>query len=376
MADGQSDPIVLAMEHPVGDVSDLDSNLHGQLRNVDDTRCIRSIRERGGDWFQPCHANLVAVGFEPPSSAGIAADPSAWPRELGQELAVNDSGRRVPSSGSFGEQLEALALQSRRQLEKGLPIHFRSWGPRAGRQPFEQEPFDAFPAARRGLRDPDEAGHELGIFGLEPGQEEAPEPVARNRGISIGGILDRQDAGALQALRDLRAAKGEEGTKNLAVPGPDTRQARETAAEEQPEEHGFRLVVRVMGGEDHFRADLLGQGTEEVVSLVPGEALETLTARGWAGDHADSRLYAERFGEMPSRIGPALGVRIQAVIQVCCQEAEVVGLGEAAEGPEQSRRVRASGETHDDRACAPEGLVICKERFEKRREKHGSGEGT
>lgn len=194
IVDGEADPVVVSAVHPLGLIPfGLDSNPYGQLRDIDHTRCLRSIREMWGVWFQPDHANLRPLGFEAPTGPGITTNSSS-PAELGEELPANRRCQWVPGASAFGEQGEGSLLQLWRHSKQSGAVYPGSsiiggklqWTPEKSQGPVAPTTC--------GSRDPAQAWHDLAIQQLEAGQEEMAHEIAGNLRVAIGRIDDRSQS--------------------------------------------------------------------------------------------------------------------------------------------------------------------------------------
>ena len=75
---------------------------------------------------------------------------------------------------------------------------------------------------------------------------------------SVGRILDKSRTNFLQVLQNGGASHFEQGANDLAGARPGHRaQTGDAGAAQQPHQHGFRLIVGLMGQRDIIRSDTL-----------------------------------------------------------------------------------------------------------------------
>ncbi len=190
-----------------------------------------------------------------------------------------------------------------------------------------------------------------GRLGGEVGQELQAEPVARHPGVAVGRVVGRCEAGLRHRRVEHRAAQAEQRPHQLdsaeetgllaeRPAGGDAAEAFETAAEENPQQHGLGLVVGVVGGGYRAGAEALRQLPQEGVAGAAGVGLAALLGRPAAADRGAEEGHAEPAGEDGGGGGALAGAGIEAMVEVGGEEREA-GLAGKARAP--SRRASESG---------------------------------
>ena len=123
-------------------------------------------------------------------------------------------------------------------------------------------------------RRPLPAGHPHSNRGRRRCRHTAP----RNSQVLVGGVLDRLQVS--EGGQQIPAGEREQGADHGAVHRADAAEPFEAAAEHQAEEHGFGLIVPVMGGGDPAGAGSHADLLQELVAHPPGSGLGAVsTAR-------------------------------------------------------------------------------------------------
>ena len=78
-----------------------------------------------------------------------------------------------------------------------------------------------------------------------------------------------------EIIFNLRTGDGEQRADNLPAPGGDAAEPGCPAAAGKVEEQGLGVVVQIVGGEDIFRADLVGAVSQKGVAQLPRRLLQT-----------------------------------------------------------------------------------------------------
>jgi len=152
---------------------------------------------------------------------------------------------------------------------------------------------------------------------LQEGKDEEPEEVPVQGGVLVRGVLAPGLSSGPEVGPKLLPGVGQKGADHDPLPLPDARGPGGPL--EELEEHGLRLVVQGVGGEDRPGPHLPGHPVEEGVAHFPGHRLQVL-APG-LGDPGHLHPLGEEGEAQPFRQGPDEGLvqgafRAQAVVQV------------------------------------------------------------
>lgn len=97
---------------------------------------------------------------------------------------------------------------------------------------------------------------------------------------------------------------------DLAEGGPNSGEARQSGTEQDAQEQCFRLVVGVMGGQDHRSIQPLGDLGEKTVSVVPGEPFDAVSRAWMSFDGFYAAGDADLFCQVESVYRATPGVRV------------------------------------------------------------------
>lgn len=187
------------------------------------------------------------------------------------------------------------------------------------------------------------------------GKELVADPIARDREVAVGRVLDRFQADLLQKPLDLCAADREQRPQDRAAALRDAGERLDRRAAQDSQEDGFDLVVLVMSGQDARRA---GGGTDLVQDPVANPSrgdFEALAAPTmcWHIPDLEAERQAKRGCELGGARGAGGGVEVDPVVDVDQLEREAGVGGERGEGSGERGRVGAAGEG-DQPAVAPD----------------------
>ncbi len=155
---------------------------------------------------------------------------------------------------------------------------------------------------------------------LERGHDGVTNMVTVGRGLAVRRIVDPVESagsgpGVQRAARHVKqwATKAAPGERTLRRHGPEP---VDTAAPHQPEQHGFGLVITVMGRQQGLASAKVAG--ERAVTGVPGHCLRT--GAGLHGDTLDKQGHIQGFTHGNTMADPVRGVWMQAMIDVQCPE--------------------------------------------------------
>ena len=229
--------------------------------------------------------------LEPQPPRRVAADPG----DLGGEETLDDLDR-------LGEQRARVA-----RLGRAGPAE-----PRRRRLRLDRD----------GLVDLARAAGEPRDFGAAEalGGEQRGEPAqagAREARIRVRGILGEADAFGRADLDQRALGQGEQRPREGECPERDRgRHAGEAAdprTAQQPEQHGLRLIVGVMGGDDDIGADPSRAGAEQGVARRARKLLDSALGLG-PGPFEAVMGQAEAPGERGDRLRLGGGARAQPMV--------------------------------------------------------------
>jgi hypothetical protein len=185
-------------------------------------------------------------------------------------------------------------------------------------------------------------------------QHFVPEVVAGEPRLGIARILDPVGQ-ALRRRPVQQAGAGECEERSLVPAGAEDRirrhagEACHARPAQQLDQHRLDLVVRVVRGEQYFSGGQLPlQGR---VADLPGPGLRAL-ARGRARIHpAHLQRQLQRATARPALLDPALGIRVQSVVDVRrAQAARLEAVGKPGQCGQEHGGIEAAAESH---AVAP-----------------------
>ena len=211
-----------------------------------------------------------------------------------------------------------------------------------------------------------------GIVLLQRRQQPVAHPVARHAQGPVGRIVHGSEPRRGHGGQQIRPRQPQEGAHHRAVDRPDPRQPFEAAAEEEPEEHGLRLIVPVVGGGDPAGAERLARPFQEGVARPAAGRLGALA--GETG--ADVGALADAGDPQPlrdpgRRVRPGAGAGIHGMIEVGGGEPEPAVRREAGHPPEEGGRIGATGEGDEDALARGERRLVAEEGLQDVEEIHG-----
>ena len=215
---------------------------------------------------------------------------------------------------------------------------------REGGEPFPAQGVGGGAAQRGAVRD--------GLGGVRPvdGQtreDHVTQMVARKRGVRIGRIVDGDEIVRIEILAQRRARQGQQGAPQHAAAErtgfAHAAQALRSGAAQQFEQHGFGLVVAMVGEHEPFARSQ--RGGEGGVARPARGGLQTLAMPDHVHAH-DRAGDAEPVAELRAMPRPAGAVRLQAVIHVQRTQAAHARLGHGGQRVQQCGGVGAAAEGH------------------------------
>jgi hypothetical protein len=101
--------------------------------------------------------------------------------------------------------------------------------------------------------------------------------IARHREVEIGGVEDRRQAAVPDELVKLFASMVEKRAEDSVPTRCDSSETCQTAAEGEPKQHGFYLIVSVVGGQDERGTGMGANLLEKGVANAPGRSFQALS---------------------------------------------------------------------------------------------------
>ena len=175
-----------------------------------------------------------------------------------------------------------------------------------------------------------------------------PHPVTGKAVICVGAVVYVGQSVNAQVLLNGAARRGQQRANQIVPTGGDTGQTTQTAAPNEVEQDGLRVVIGVVGGGDHIRVHLTGRLTQKGVAHLPGGLLQPCLAPGGLPGHIagadDQRHIGTAAGDkgthkllIPGRLRAA-----QIVVVVCGHQSEGVLGAQGVEPVEQTHGVRTA----------------------------------
>ena len=329
----------------------------------------------------------AALARPAPAGSRVAAHRAAA-SELPGQLRDGAAAGRIGQAGPAGEGGERPGQQLRGE---GPQRGEREGGPGAGaegRKLGGEAPLDRVARSHGGRG---EAQRPVVDGRTGCGQQPVAEPVAGRGEVAVGGVVHGDEARLGDGGRELRASQREERPHERPAPGRHRSQPCQARAEQQAQQHGLDLVVRVVRGEQPAGPALVAQPLEQRVAQAARRGLATARlarlrreARPCAGgEHHDIDLDLGR--EAPGRFGPGGGPFVQPMVDVRGEEAPAARRRELAEAEQQRSGVGPAGEGGQEQvagrrgrraAAGAETLVQRLEQPSPVGEGSGGGDGT
>jgi len=126
------------------------------------------------------------------------------------------------------------------------------------------------------------------------------------------------------------------------------RHAGQARAAQQAQQHGFGLVVAVMGQQHQRHAVVLGQAGQGCVAGVARGGLDAFAGGLVHLDPRQPQRQAQQIGQPPHLLAPAIGGRLQAVVHMEQQHLDARGARHGRRMHGQHGRVGAAADGHGD----------------------------
>ncbi|MNN07301.1 hypothetical protein D3C81_1201250 [compost metagenome] len=305
----------------------------------------------------PARPMQFAIG-QPPHRAGIAGGiaqilptrPMVSVRQAGQRFEPMTQGIALPGTGH---------LRKRRQLKRPQAQPGKLTG-RAGLTQIHVRQF--FEQSLRLTQMRRAAGH--GRHRLRPaldqhGQDLMPKVIARVLPILVRGIFDPAQAMrtgiSLQlSPRDIKHWPQQMPLAQRALTRHPGQSAHARSAQ-QAKQQGFRLIVAVLGSQQHFVG--LNGFSEGVIPRIPSCTFKAGTRLHLHANHL--QRHAQRSAHGTTMFRPRIGYGLKAVMHMDgVERRQGFGLGECCQKVQQDSGVEAAGEGDaPGRSIAPRGKI-------------------
>jgi hypothetical protein len=204
-------------------------------------------------------------------------------------------------------------------------------------------------------------------------QQLMADAIARNRQVTVGGIVSKRQPLRGQPRLHLEATHIQQRTNHPPRPRINARQAGWSSPTAQPQQHGLRLIVQRMRDGHARRRARMRDGLQEGVSDGPPRVFKRRARARRFGTHIGApRLQrqieprrdgvTERF--VLVRIGPQLMIEVRQRHHLGAKTAR-----DLREQVRQRHRVRPAGQT-DNEAITPRNQALALASLTNPRKKH------